>query len=747
MYFVRSVSGNDITVMNEEDEDVNELGGHEEESKKGKKGKIKKVVNLVKSEKSKPLERTPTREKKSKISRSLLVSELVESALKVINADLSALKRTQFKQELTALFNSHFNEIFLYFQEHKLKKETYTIERILRIPLKMKNLELSHLDPQKVQLTKNFLDNNLHFIKVLYEMVDFHNGHNKEKNINRDWRKELYGHYSLAVESLISIDTLLAREIPEFGDKSALYGIWSRIQNGLVTDYKGVCYIFDHKVMSQGRNSIYAKKKLLGTFQMSGKRIYYSMKTLSSVLWNLNNLEHDYCGYYLLLSAIGTWNEIYVSTLGDMETLSTVISNTKKEEPSNKPQKKDINIWEEPEVILPDEIDKEDFYCPGTLNNIIRRLSVVNSDENIDNFINIFLLSFNEFCKPEKLWKKLKELYEIPPGKETPENCKIIKQRVTKFVTKWIYQDLVVLDVELLKDIFQFAKTDPLLTESISQQFKTRKEELLVASMPISHKFNFTTSFPDLLSIKSHLFILHADEGEIAEQLTWVDKEYFDMIEDREYFSCKWNSKKHQMFVKNIVAMISRSDQLSHWVATSIIVPETLEDRHGVLRKMIYIALALYNLNNFNSMMAILTGLNMACVARLRQTFAQLSKSDSETLKDLMQHQEPTNSFGFLRSVMEKQEHIIPYLGVFLSDLSIAYEGKPTKLVLDNGTKVINFAKYRNVSTKLTKLVGFQGGLFNVAIREPLFSFLFELTHLKEEELYQLSLEREPREH
>jgi hypothetical protein len=56
--------------------------------------------------------------------------------------------------------------------------------------------------------------------------------------------------------------------------------------------------------------------------------------------------------------------------------------------------------------------------------------------------------------------------------------------------------------------------------------------------------------------------------------------------------------------------MIDRFNYVSGWVATTVCIAERLKDRVKTAYKFIDIAYKLYQINNFNGMMAILSGLN-----------------------------------------------------------------------------------------------------------------------------------------
>ena len=87
----------------------------------------------------------------------------------------------------------------------------------------------------------------------------------------------------------------------------------------------------------------------------------------------------------------------------------------------------------------------------------------------------------------------------------------------------------------------------------------------------------------------------------------------------------------------------------------------------------------------------------------------------------------------------------IPYLGIFLSDLTFIEEGNPDKLVL-GGAQLINFVKRRKVAEVILKIQDYQNTPYNFASVAPIQEYLEHATVMDENALYAASLVCEPRE-
>lgn len=168
----------------------------------------------------------------------------------------------------------------------------------------------------------------------------------------------------------------------------------------------------------------------------------------------------------------------------------------------------------------------------------------------------------------------------------------------------------------------------------------------LLASSFIS-SFRQHRSDKDQSSYNYKVF-MKATDVTIADQLTWIEAELFSRIKvnlniicfafERTHFI---NLKKPREFIRNIwnssinsddssfmstssnnavSASIAHFNFISAWVVTMIITQTRLSKRVAVLEKFMSIAVALRNHNNYNSLMAILAGINSASILRLKQT-------------------------------------------------------------------------------------------------------------------------------
>jgi len=142
--------------------------------------------------------------------------------------------------------------------------------------------------------------------------------------------------------------------------------------------------------------------------------------------------------------------------------------------------------------------------------------------------------------------------------------------------------------------------------------------------------------------------------------------------------------------------------------------------------------------------MAFVAGLNAAAVTRLKHTKAELNKNVLKNLETLEKLMSAESSYKQYRAEIHKAEPpIIPYIGVYLADLTFIDDGNPDKL---NG--LINFSKRRLDYSVISEIQLYQNKPFNLRDYPELRMRLQDLPDPKEgddKELYDLSLQLEPR--
>jgi len=286
----------------------------------------------------------------------------------------------------------------------------------------------------------------------------------------------------------------------------------------------------------------------------------------------------------------------------------------------------------------------------------------------------------------------------------------------------------------------------------INKSFESRQEMYSLghyAACPCYIPLYFTP-----LLMEPHKILFHVTEDQVAQQMTYIDYQMYSKIEKRELYGQKWTKKDSEVFSQNVVSLMRRLQHISTWVAACILIQEEQSDRAEMICKFITLAQSLLNLNNYHSLVGVISGLSLAAISRLNQSFVHVPKKLQEQLKSITSLCTPEKSFKALRDQMSSSNvQMLPYMGIFLGDVILIDEGNPDtieKEKRDESKKVrrlINFSKYQQLHQRIYSLLLYQQSevLRNFKKIEPLYTLLHEIPGcLTGKELYQLSIAREP---
>jgi len=148
-------------------------------------------------------------------------------------------------------------------------------------------------------------------------------------------------------------------------------------------------------------------------------------------------------------------------------------------------------------------------------------------------------------------------------------------------------------------------------------------------------------------------------------------------------------------------------------------------------------------LNNFNGVMEILAGLRNSSVHRLKKTWGSLPKDRMKSFEEMMDLMSPDANFTKLRKELRHNiaPPCIPYLGMYLTDLTFIEEGNPDLI-----GELFNFDKRRRIATVIKEIQQYQNEPY--CLKEVPIIRGFVLAggeYVDENKCYQLSLQIEPR--
>lgn len=377
--------------------------------------------------------------------------------------------------------------------------------------------------------------------------------------------------------------------------------------------------------------------------------------------------------------------------------------------------------------------NKEGHVTGGTLPALVEKLSTHDSTPD-SMFVSTFYLTFRLFATPIELAQALVDRFDYVA--ESPHTAGPVRLRVYNVFKGWLeshWRDLS--DHEALSIIEPFAKEKlskalPAagirlleLTEKVSSTDGALVPRLVSSmgktSTSIGQYIPADTPFPSSIMSRSQTSalknwkmggsnpsILEFDPVELARQLTVKEMNIFCSIMPEELLGSEWTKRSGSNAV-NVRAMSTLSTDLSNLVADTILQHDDAKKRAVVIKHWIKIAHRCLELNNYDSLMAIICSLNSSTIVRLKRTWELVSQKRKDMLKDLQAIVKPDKNYATLRRRLN--DHVppcLPFVGTFLTDLTFVDAGNPATKQLPGSDgesiPVINFDKH----TRTAKIIG-----------------------------------------
>ncbi|KAK3904113.1 ras guanine nucleotide exchange factor domain-containing protein [Staphylotrichum tortipilum] len=202
--------------------------------------------------------------------------------------------------------------------------------------------------------------------------------------------------------------------------------------------------------------------------------------------------------------------------------------------------------------------------------------------------------------------------------------------------------------------------------------------------------------------------IIDFDPLEIARQLTMKQMGLFCSITPDELLGSKW-TKLGGADTPNVKAMSAFTTGLTNLVVDTILHHEEVKKRAVVIKHWIKIASHCSQLHNYDALMAITCALTDTSIKRLKMTWDAVPAKRKETLRALQATVDFNQNFKTLRAQLHDQvPPCLPFLGMFLTDLTFVDVGNPATKTSDTGLTVINFDKHARTAKSIGELQRFQ---------------------------------------
>jgi len=160
---------------------------------------------------------------------------------------------------------------------------------------------------------------------------------------------------------------------------------------------------------------------------------------------------------------------------------------------------------------------------------------------------------------------------------------------------------------------------------------------------------------------------------DLVDELTLIDKELLIRIPWEELDNCGWMSPDKFLLAPNIMKMVQFFNRMAMLVTTNILLEETTYRRAKIIRKAIKLACRCRYTKNYNSLKAILSGLQCTPIFRLKNTWKQVPSRYRRLFRELSELMSEGNNFSIYRQEISqtlRNPPCIPFLGNFLTQVA-----------------------------------------------------------------------------
>ncbi|PRP86866.1 Ras guanine nucleotide exchange factor, partial [Planoprotostelium fungivorum] len=253
-----------------------------------------------------------------------------------------------------------------------------------------------------------------------------------------------------------------------------------------------------------------------------------------------------------------------------------------------------------------------------------------------------------------------------------------------------------------------------------------------------------TPQMPTLMSIaakkklkSSSALSVNPTPQEMAEALTWRVSNSFRALRARDLLTkLNWDKSRSRHQPNSV-------EDISSWVTSTIVSTERsiVKDQ---ISYMIRLSRQCEILGNFDTCLAVLSGVNSFAVQRLKHAWAEIADRDLEDYDHLEDLMSPTGNFKVYHDELATRKGpIVPYIGLILRDFTFLGENE----ALTNGS--INFELIKMIEQRLTTVWLQQRETYDISPSQvtPALSWFKEksgIVIMDDEALYRRSLECEP---
>uniref|UniRef100_A0A670ZSZ1 RasGEF domain family member 1B n=1 Tax=Pseudonaja textilis TaxID=8673 RepID=A0A670ZSZ1_PSETE len=258
-------------------------------------------------------------------------------------------------------------------------------------------------------------------------------------------------------------------------------------------------------------------------------------------------------------------------------------------------------------------------------------------------------------------------------------------------------------------------------------------------------------------AIQRDIITICSDPYMLAQQLTHIELERLSYIGPQEFVQAfvqkdtldnEKSSYGDRKKSRNLEAYVEWFNRLSYLVATEICMPIKKKHRARMIEYFIDVARECFNIGNFNSLMAIISGMNMTPVSRLKKTWSKVKTAKF----DILEHQmDPSSNFYNYRTALRgatqrsltahssREKIVIPFFSLLIKDIYFLNEGCANRL--PNGH--VNFEKFWELAKQVSEFMTWKQVECPFERDRKILQYLLTIPVFSEDALYLASYESE----
>ncbi|KAF4338050.1 Ras guanine-nucleotide exchange Cdc25p [Fusarium beomiforme] len=321
---------------------------------------------------------------------------------------------------------------------------------------------------------------------------------------------------------------------------------------------------------------------------------------------------------------------------------------------------------------------------------LVEYLTCCEDKAKTDQVESTFFLTWKLFCTANELLSAL--VYQFDLAQLAPESEQNrIRFRVCHLIRCWLESsedlstDAQVLDLLhtfLKQQVHQFLPRSSVLLFNVLQRVRSSTASKQTDASSTVREQDCTkcehnqtdVSMPELPRVtrshpNDHWSVHHMSHVYLASQITVKQMALFCTIQPRELLGGKW-LVDGAADAPNVAAMSHLTNNICNWVKESILEESDSRIRGLVTEKWILIANYMFQIGNFDGLVAITSALDDSSIMRLQISWHHVSAPAMEVLQSLKRIVDPSQNRKTLRALFatSTKPHL-PFLGAYLSEL------------------------------------------------------------------------------